>query len=230
MTSANTSTVVGVFRDRVHAEQAIQELTGMGVSRDQMSVIAGEKHKVVNEGPNLLPDENIGADDSTGTGIAVGGFFGFLVGIAVIAIPGVGPILAAGPLAAGLMGAGIGAAAGGIAGALKEANVPEADAKRYSEAVRAGGILVAAHVRPELADKTADAMDRNGAYDIDEKEGDIDIPSSGSEAPIGKVSEAGVRAARLTEDTSVRGKQKAREVRVGVYPGITGGTDVAESK
>lgn len=221
MATATSSTIVGVFRDRAHAEQAVDELVNSGIQRDHISVVAADKRNIPADTPNLLPNENIGADMNTGTGAAMGGFFGFIVGIAALAIPGIGPILAVGPLAAGLMGAGIGAAAGGLAGALKGMNVPEDDAKRFADAVRAGGILVTAHVPDDRADKAADVLDSNGAVGVEE-DYDINAPA----APIGRVTNEGVRAAQLSADEGVRARQKDREGKASIYPGITGSGDV----
>jgi hypothetical protein len=223
MTTATTTTIVGVFRDRAQADKAIQNLVGAGISRDQISAVASDTGSYPGDVPKLIPDADIGSEAKAGTGAAVGGFFGFIAGMVALAIPGIGPIIAAGPLAAGIMGAGLGAAAGGITGALKDVNVPPDYAQRYSEAVRAGRILLAVHVPQHLVDDVADIMDRSGALDIDQ-DSRADL-ATGQPAPIGRVTEEGVRAARLTEDTSVRNKQREREVRVGVFPGITGGTD-----
>ena len=224
MTTATTNTIIGVFRDRAHADKAINDLVQAGISRDQVSVLSTDERATSADVPRLLPSEDIGSGSTAGTGAAVGGFFGFIAGIVALAIPGIGPIIAAGPLAAAIMGAGIGAAAGGITGALTDVNVPEDRAKKYSEAVRSGSILLAVRVSENLVDDAADLLDRNGAIDVDES-GSADLPA-GNAAPIGKITDEGVRAARLSDDSSLRGKQRDRERRVGVFPGITGGTDM----
>ena len=223
MTTATSSTIVGVFRDRAQAERAVDDLVSAGISRDQISVVTADSRTAAADTPNLLPSENIGSDMTSGTGAAVGGFFGFVAGIAALAIPGIGPILAVGPLAAGLMGAGLGAAAGGITGALKGRNVPENDAQRFAEAVRAGGILVTVYVPDDRVDEAADLLDRNGAVDVEEGF----QAGTATGAPIGRVTEEGVRAARLSDEHSVRAKQKERERKVNIYPGYTGAGDMS---
>jgi hypothetical protein len=137
--------------------------------------------------------------------------------MAVLAIPGIGPVLAAGPLAAGIMGAGLGAAAGGIVGALKSHGVPESHAAAYSSAVKRGGVLVSVHVDEEAVDRAADILDRNGAIDVNDPDENLE-----SGEIHRKVTPEAVKAARLTPDSSVREKQRERERRVSVYPGITG--------
>jgi hypothetical protein len=139
--------------------------------------------------------------------------------MAVLAIPGIGPILAVGPLAAGIMGAGLGAAAGGIAGALKSHGVPEAEAAKYSSAVQRGGVLVSVHAHDTEVDQAADILEESGAINVEEP-GDTVGGTRTQFKPLPPDAEV---AAKLTAETSVREKQRERERRVSVYPGITGG-------
>jgi stress response protein YsnF len=104
-----------------------------------------------------------------GVGAAVGGLGGLLVGLAALAIPGVGPVLAAGPLAAALAGAGIGAVAGGLIGALTDAGVPEEQAGLYAEGVRRGGTLVTVSAADGEADRIVDILERHNPVDIDRR-------------------------------------------------------------
>jgi hypothetical protein len=92
-----------------------------------------------------------------------------IAGLSALAIPGFGPIIAAGPIAAALTGAGIGAATGGLIGALASAGVPREDAEFYAEGVRRGGVLVIVRVDDRLADDVAKILDDAGARDVDEK-------------------------------------------------------------
>jgi uncharacterized protein (TIGR02271 family) len=111
-----------------------------------------------------------GAMKGAGTGAAVGGVLGLVAGVASLSIPGLGPFIAAGPIAATLAGAGVGAAAGGIIGALANLGVPEQDAHYYAEGVRRGGTLVTVHARSDaIADCAAEVMRQHGAADIDER-------------------------------------------------------------
>jgi hypothetical protein len=86
-----------------------------------------------------------GATAGAGTGVVLGGAMGWLVGIGALAIPGLGPFIAAGPIMAALAGAGIGSAVGGLTGALIGMGIPEYEAKRYEGRVKDGGILISVH-------------------------------------------------------------------------------------
>lgn len=174
-----TRTVVGLFDDYADAQNVVQELIDNGFQRDYISVFANESARGVYEtrevGAGSKAGEGAGAGAVGGT--VVGGALGLLVGAGLLAIPGIGPVLAAGPLAAaigstaagGLVGAGIGAAAGGLLGALVGAGIPEADAEYYTEGVRRGGTLVTVQTEDRMADNAYRIMQRHGAVDIDER-------------------------------------------------------------
>jgi uncharacterized protein (TIGR02271 family) len=102
-----------------------------------------------------------------GIGAALGGLGGLLVGLGALAIPGIGPVIAAGPIAAALAGAGIGAVTGGIIGALVDLGVPEESAHVYAESVRRGNVLVAAQVADDRVDEASRIMERTGLLDIE---------------------------------------------------------------
>jgi hypothetical protein len=156
-------TTAALFEDLRNAENAVNELLASGFTRDDISVVANKDFC----GPNVGPVANIGADSRIGTGAAVGGLAGFTVGILALAIPGIGPILAAGPLTAALAGAGVGAAAGGIFGALKKMGVSEQDTGEYCEAIRRGGILVTVSSSDADAHRAEDILERHGAVDLE---------------------------------------------------------------
>jgi hypothetical protein len=122
--------------------------------------------------PHITPLESVGGSgssvDAAGSA-AIGGLTGFIAGIAALAIPGVGPILAAGPLAAGIIGATVGAAAGGVVGALRNHGVSEEEAEVYSEAVRRGATLVAVNTSEDRVGQATSILNRNGAVDIEER-------------------------------------------------------------
>lgn len=216
MATATTSTVIGLFPNRETAERAVTALQQAGYTHDHVSVITGDSRTDAELTPNLDPVMTRGSFDAP-TGAAVGGFAGFVGGLLALAIPGIGPILAAGPLAAGLMGAAAGAATGGLIGGLKEHGVPENDAHRLSEAIRAGRTMVAVHVPHDRADKVADVLDDNGALDTTDVEGD----ATGAEGVVTPVSSAPTTVPFTTED-SMREQQRDRERRSDIYPGITG--------
>lgn len=175
MALANASrTVVGVFNSMAEAQTAIRALTHEGISRDDISLVA---NRIGNEGVDQPAGGTGTSSDTTadvvadaGIGAAIGGVGGLLLSIAGLAIPGIGPILAAGPIAAALTGAGIGAAAGGLLGALTNAGIPEEDAGYYAEGIRRGDVLVTVRTSdPALADRAKDILDNQGAVDVDRR-------------------------------------------------------------
>ena len=99
--------------------------------------------------------------------MVVGGALGWLVGIGALAIPGLGPVIAAGPIAAALAGAGAGAVVGGITGSLVGAGVPEYEAKRYEGRVRSGNMLISVHCEnSQWESKAKKILERTGAQDV----------------------------------------------------------------
>ena len=108
-----------------------------------------------------------GASTGAGTGAAIGGILGWLVGIGAVAIPGLGPFIAAGPILAALAGMGAGGALGGITGALIGLGIPEYEAKRYEGRIRKGGILLSVHCDDsEWTKKAKLVLEETGADDI----------------------------------------------------------------
>lgn len=150
--------VVGIFKQREDLESAIQALQESGIDKERMSLLARHVEDVegadeITDGQGNEAKEGAGIGASTGT--VLGGVGGFLVGAGILAIPGVGPVLAAGvgisEIAATLAGAGIGAAAGGLVGALVGAGIPEDQAKTYEKRIKAGDYLL-------MVDGTADSL------------------------------------------------------------------------
>src|SRR5688500_93593 len=135
-------TVVAVFHDRDDAQDAINALRDAGFMADDISILARDRDVSGKLADDTGTEAGAGAATGALAGGLLGGAAGWLVGIGALAIPGVGPIIAAGPLAAALGGAALGAAGGGLIGALTGAGVPEDEAKWYDERVRSGGILV----------------------------------------------------------------------------------------
>jgi len=154
------------------AQRAFDALQKEGFSRDEISFIANKNASHSWGGDNARTDtgdtaSNVAAD--AGIGAALGGVGGLLLSFAGLAIPGIGPILAAGPIVAALGGAGIGAAAGGMIGALTDSGIPEEEAHHYAEGVRRGDILITVRTDETRADRAASVMDDNGAVDIDHR-------------------------------------------------------------
>ena len=216
--TTTTHTIVGLYGSPSEAKKAVHDLETQGFSHDQISVVAaGSPNAAGSDTPNIAPLETIGSDTSAGTGAAVGSLAGFFAGMVALAIPGIGPIIAAGPLAAGLMGAGIGAAAGGIAGALRKHGIPEHHAGRYSEAIGRGACMVVVHAGETQVERAVNVLDRDGAIDVHEEyehtTADTSTPHLTPEA---------VEAAKLKPGEGLRDRQRQHERRVNVYPGITG--------
>jgi len=163
-----TKTIVGVFNSVQDANAAVSELETQGISRDDISVVANKNAT----GYDTMDDRDKASDviADAGIGAAIGGVGGLLLSAAgALTIPVIGPILAAGPIAAALTGAGIGAAAGGLIGALTESGIPEEDAKYYAEGVRRGDVLVTVKADNTQTDRVCDVFDRHDAVDVDDR-------------------------------------------------------------
>ena len=158
-------TVVGSYDLLRSAQSVAHELHANGFRESEISVIAST---VASDG---VPDNDSFSNVATGavTGGLVGGTAGLVLGMLGLALPGLGPVLAAGPLVAALTGAGAGAAAGGLVGALTGEGVPEEHALYYAEAVRRGGALVAVRTEEVRADRAAEIIRAHGGIDIEER-------------------------------------------------------------
>ncbi len=117
------------------------------------------------------PGAHEGAAVGTGVGAGLGAVGGFLLGLGALAIPGIGPVLAAGPILGTLAGLGVGGATGGVVGALVDAGIPEEQANVYSEGVRRGGTLVTIRTSDDHAEQAADIMNRFDPINIDQRTG-----------------------------------------------------------
>lgn len=159
--------VYGVYADREHVEKAVDRLRKDGFLSNDISVIFPDRNmsnEFALEKNTKAPE---GAMTGGGTGLVVGGTLGWLVGIGTLAIPGVGPLLAAGPIVAALAGAGVGGAVGGIAGGLIGLGLPEIEAKRYEEEIKRGRILVSVHCDSvHSAQAARKVLDDSGAKDV----------------------------------------------------------------
>jgi len=145
--------LVGTFDSEREATRAIDQLKDLGYSNDQISVVAKNKDDVAGIEESTGTHVADGAATGAVTGGALGGIGGLLVGLGLLAIPGVGPLLAAGPIAATLSGAALGAGAGGLVGALIGLGVPEDEARLHEGSLNAGKILVIVDADPSLRDR-----------------------------------------------------------------------------
>jgi hypothetical protein len=162
-------TVAGVFNDQRDAQDALSELKSAGFSPDQVSVVAKDTRDTQDmvERSDMAGAETSGATAGAFLGGITGGIAGWLVGIGALAIPGIGPIVAAGALATTLGGAAVGAVAGGLIGALVGAGIPEDDARTYETHVKEGRILITAQAtNGQQAQAARDAFDRFGGTDV----------------------------------------------------------------
>jgi len=166
MTGKNTA-VFGIYPTYADVETGVDTLKQAGFRNTDISVLlqknVGSKDFAHAKGTKA-PE---GATAGAGTGAVVGGALGWLAGIGALAIPGLGPLIAAGPIMAVLAGAGVGGAVGGVAGALVGMGIPEYEAKRYEGRVKQGGILLSVHCdNSDWTKRAKEILERTGAEDI----------------------------------------------------------------
>ena len=159
--------VFGLVDTERQAEIIVENLKVAGFRNNDISVLFPDKggtRDFAHEKATKAPE---GAAAGAGTGTVVGGVLGWFVGIGSLAIPGVGPFIAAGPIMAALAGAGVGAAVGGLSGALIGLGIPEYEAKQYEGKIRQGNILISVHSEDRDEVKRAkEIFERAGAHDI----------------------------------------------------------------
>jgi hypothetical protein len=147
-----TATISRLYDDYSDAQKAVSALESAGVAHSDISIVANNSDNWYSGGTKVdrdrdgVDDRAEGAGKGAGVGAGVGGAAGLMAGLGLLAIPGLGPVVAAGWLAATAVGAAAGAATGGIVGALTEAGISKDEAPAYAEGVRRGGTLVTARV------------------------------------------------------------------------------------
>ncbi len=166
MGGKNTA-VFGIYPDYPSVEFGVQALKDAGFRNTDISILlpqnVGNK-EFTHEKASKAPE---GAATGASTGAVLGGVLGWLAGIGSLAIPGIGPFIAAGPIMAALAGVGAGGAIGGVAGGLVGLGMPEYEAKRYQGRISSGGILLSVHSDDSGWTKRAkEVMERTGAQDI----------------------------------------------------------------
>ncbi|MDD1535232.1 MULTISPECIES: hypothetical protein [unclassified Bradyrhizobium] len=174
-----TATISRLYDSYADAERAVTRLEGAGVPHSDISIVAnnsdnwyGSRSGKVDRDRDGVDDRAEGAGTGAGIGAGLGGAAGLLAGLGLLAIPGLGPVVAAGWLASTAVGAAAGAATGGIVGALTEAGVSKEEASRYAEGVRRGGSLVSARVPDQdrarldalLNERAVNLQDRSAAW------------------------------------------------------------------
>src|SRR5271168_2118489 len=159
--------VFGIYQNEKKEERTVDDLMAAGFSNDDISVLLPD-----NQGTkDFAHDKSTKAPEGTAAGVTtggvVGGTLGLLAGIGVLAIPGIGPFIAAGPIVSALAGLGVGGAVGGLIGALVGMGIPEYEAKRYEGHIKAGGVLLSVHCdTSDEITRAKDLLKHTGAQDI----------------------------------------------------------------
>lgn len=182
--------VFGIYPDQLTAEDAVETLKDTGFRNTDISVLfpdnqgtkdfAHEKHTKAPEG----------AVTGGSSGAVIGGALGWLAGIGALAIPGIGPFIAAGPLMGMLGGIGVGSAIGGITGALIGLGIPEYEAKRYEGRIQRGSILLSVHCDdPDWAKRARNILTQSGAEDV-ASTGEAKADFGSSDRPVSRAAGA----------------------------------------
>jgi len=173
--------VFGVYSNRGTAESAVSAFKDAGFSNSDISILfpesADTEKELVAESSTKAP---AGAAVGVSSGAAVGGTLGWLVGVGALAIPGIGPVIAAGPIVAALAGVGVGGAFGGFAGCLIGVGISEAEAERYQGRLSTGATLVAIHCQTsDEITRAKEVMAATKAEDIGSSEERMTITKDG---------------------------------------------------
>ncbi len=200
MAGKNTA-VFGIYKSSSQAEQAVDRILAAGFSNNDISVLMPDQQS----SKEFAHEKNTKAPEGTTTGVTaggvIGGTLGILAGVGTLAIPGLGPFIAAGPIMAGLAGLGVGGAVGGFIGALVGMGIPEYEAKRYEGRIKEGGVLLSVHC------DTSEEISR--AKDLLKQTGAEDIASAGEKG----VSSHGVSSERATSPVIPSDPDAGRRVR-----------------
>lgn len=167
-------TIVGLYDNIGDARAVVEDLVSSGYDRNNISLIAADAEGryasyLERPGAETITDSGEAAAEGAIAGGAIGGLAGVLIGLGAVTIPGLGPVIAAGPIIAGLVGAGIGAVSGGLIGALIEWGLSEEEAGYYVEGVRRGGTLVAVKAADFEANGIVNIMNRHTPVDIERR-------------------------------------------------------------
>jgi hypothetical protein len=166
MAGKNTA-VFGIYKTAGLAERAVDQIIAAGFSNNDISVLLPDAQS----SKEFAHEKNTKAPEGTTTGVTaggvVGGTLGLLAGVGALAIPGLGPFIAAGPIMGALAGLGVGGAVGGLIGALVGMGIPEYEAKRYEGRVKDGGVLLSVHCNSsDEVSRAKDLLKATGAEDI----------------------------------------------------------------
>ena len=186
--AAKNRAVFGIYHTSVAAERGVDTLIAAGFPSAEISVLLPDNRgtqEFAHQKETKAPEGT--AAGATAGGL-VGGALGVLAGIGALAIPGIGPLIAAGPIVAGLAGLGVGGAVGGLFGALVGMGIPEYEAKRYEGRVKKGGILLSVHSDDSNWTKKAkEILEQTGAEDVSST-GEASADFSKTDKPMPKAS------------------------------------------
>jgi hypothetical protein len=166
MAGRNTA-VFGIYASGEHAERAVDTIIAAGFASSAISVLLPDSRST----KEFAHEKDTKAPEGTTAGVTaggvIGGTLGVLAGVGALAIPGLGPFIAAGPIMAGLAGLGVGGVVGGLVGALVGMGIPEYEAKRYEGRVKGGGTLLSVHCdTSEQVSRAKELLKSTGAEDI----------------------------------------------------------------
>ena len=210
MAATQRSTVVGVFRDHGRARDAIGALKDAGFAANDIGILTPDRGETRAMAEDTGTKAGAGAATGAVAGGVLGGLAGWLAGIGALAIPGIGPFLAAGALGTALGGAAIGAGVGAVAGALTGMGVPEEEAKWYEQEVRGGGTLVTVRADGRY-DEAQRLLRRHGAYDVQTRDAGTGHPSGA----VARGTEGGERVQLREEELRAR-KEPVEAGEVGI--------------
>jgi hypothetical protein len=202
MSSKNVA-VFGIYATPSTAESAVDQLLANGFTNSAISVLLPDDESTrsfAHEKSTKAPE---GTATGAATGTVIGGTLGLLAGIGALAIPGVGPLIAAGPIMATLAGAGAGGAVGGMVGALVGMGIPEYEAKRYEGAVKDGGTLLSVHCdTSEQVDAAKASLKSTGARDVSSSSEASGKDTAGGRGTFGNIAE-GEKLSSRTPDPAI---------------------------
>jgi hypothetical protein len=192
--------VFGIYATPGTAEAAVDHLLANGFTNSAISVLLPDDEST----RAFAHEKSTKAPEGTATGVTtggvIGGTLGLLAGIGVLAIPGVGPLIAAGPIVATLAGLGAGGAVGGIVGALVGMGIPEYEAKRYEGAVKGGGTLLSVHCdTSEQVDAAKMSLKDTGARDISSSSEAGSKDTTGGRGTFGNIADGEKLSTRTSE-------------------------------
>jgi hypothetical protein len=205
MAGKNTA-AFGIYSTNSAAERAVDKLIAAGFSNQDVSVLMADRQGSKDFAAEKNTKAPEGATTGVGVGGAVGGTLGLLAGIGALAIPGVGPLIAAGPIMGALAGLGVGGAVGGLVGALVGLGIPEYEAKRYEGRVKDGGVLLSVHCdSSEEVSRAKDILKATGAEDISSS-GEKSVSSHGVETSKSDTDRRRVETERIGVSSTTPGR------------------------